>query len=88
MRTHNKLHIPGVGFRLGDRVKDAISGFKGLVTSHSRHLTGCDTVWLTSETETCNGQPVERCFDVLSIELVDSNPLDIQSFPENVEPAG
>ncbi len=88
MYTRTKLHIPGSELQIGDLAKDSITGFEGIVTTHSRHLTGCDTLWLTSRTETHDGQGVARAFDILSLELVDSNPMDVKGFPENVEPAG
>ncbi len=90
MRTRTKLHISGVGFKIGDLVKDELTGFEGIVTCHSRHITGCDTVWLTSQTAK-NPEakdPMERNFDVNRIKLIESNPLNIQGFPEDVEPAG
>ncbi len=88
MRTRTKLHIPGSDIKIGDRVRDAISKFEGIVTTHSRHLTGCDTLWLTSETETHEGKSVQRCFDVMQLELVEENPLGVQGFPQDVPSAG
>lgn len=31
---------------LGDRVIDKVSGFEGIVTAHSRHIAGCDRLWV------------------------------------------
>ena len=88
MRTKTKLHIPGSPVNMGDLAKDEVTGFKGLVTAHVRHLTGCDTVWLTSQTETKDGNAVEQCYDVLRLELLESNPMEIKGFPKQAEPAG
>jgi len=88
MRTKTKLHIPGSPVNMGDLAKDEITGFEGLVTAHVRHLTGCDTIWLTSKTEEHEGRPVERVFDVLQVLQVESNPMGIKEFPEQVEAAG
>ena len=88
MRTHTKLHIPGSPVNIGDLARDEITGFEGLVTAHIRHLTGCDTAWLTSRTETKDGKAVDQCFDVLRLELVETNPVDIKGFPDQAEPAG
>ncbi|MEE9393730.1 MAG: hypothetical protein V3W41_14600 [Planctomycetota bacterium] len=88
MYTRTKLHIPGSELQIGDLAKDEITGFEGIVTTHSRHLTGCDTIWLASQTEVHDGRSVDRCFDILRLELVQSNPMDVKGFPENVEPAG
>lgn len=35
--------------RLGDKVKDSVSGFKGIVTGHARYLTGCDQYLVVAE---------------------------------------
>jgi hypothetical protein len=73
---------------MGDLAKDEVTGFEGLVTAHIRHLTGCDTVWLTSQTETHEGKAIERHFDVTQLKLMATNPLKIQGFPKQVESAG
>ena len=88
MRTRTKLHIPGSPVNMGDLAKDELSGFEGIVVTHLRHLTGCDTIWLSSQTETHEGKPVERHFDVLRLELLESNPMNIKGFPEQAEPTG
>lgn len=31
---------------LGDEVRHKITGFIGIVTSHSKHLSGCDRLWV------------------------------------------
>jgi len=90
MRTRTKLHIPGSPVNLGDLAKDELTGFEGIVTTHQRHLTGCDTVWLTSQdlVEKDTQKPEEKSFDVLRLELVESNPLNVEGFPEDIPPAG
>lgn len=90
MRTRTKLHISGAPFNIGDLVKCELTGFTGIVTTHSRHLTGCDTVWVTHRTKTKHeaDEPVQLHFDVLELELIASNPMKVEGFPEHVEPAG
>ncbi len=88
MRTRTKLHIPGASFKLGDLVKAEISGFVGIASCHSRHLTGCDTIWVTSRTETHEGNSIQRCFDVTELLLISTNPMNVAGFPEDVPPAG
>ncbi len=73
---------------MGDLAREVVTGFKGIVTAHTRHLTGCDTVWLTSQTEVENGVAVERCFDVLRVECVETNPLDVTGFPDDEAASG
>jgi len=87
MRTNINLSIPGTNVRLGDRAKDPVTGFVGIVTTHQRHLTGCDTVWLTGPVND-KGEKTERCVDVLAVELVESNPLGATPMPAEVPPAG
>lgn len=43
---------------LGDKVKDAVSGLTGVVTSHTRWLTGCDSYGVTPQ-ELKDGKPVD-----------------------------
>ncbi len=31
---------------LGDLVCDRVTGFQGIVTTHAKHLTGCDRLWV------------------------------------------
>lgn len=31
---------------LGDEVKHKITGFIGIVTTHAKHLSGCDRLWV------------------------------------------
>lgn len=36
---------------LGDRVRDKISGFEGVITTHAKHLTGCDRMWVAPKVD-------------------------------------
>ncbi len=36
-------------FKLGDRVRDSLTGFEGIVIGRSEWLTGCNTIGLKSE---------------------------------------
>jgi hypothetical protein len=87
MQTNVELTIPGTHVRLGDRARDPISGFEGIVTTWSRHLTGCNTIWLTG-LRGDDGNHRECCVDVLRIELLESNPLKATPIPSDVPPAG
>lgn len=65
--------------RLGDRVRDKVTGFKGIVTCYQKHITGCDSVWVLSETVTTqDGKPVERHLDVHRAELVQAGAVRIE----------
>lgn len=89
MKTQTKLHIPGAPFKMGDLVRAPLSGFQGIVSTHTRHLTGCDRVGVISRSKTKDdGQPQYLGFDVLELELVESNPMNIEGFPDDVPAAG
>jgi hypothetical protein len=87
VRTNIDLSIPGTHVRLGDRARDPVTGFEGIVTTHSRHITGCDTVWLTGPVGD-DGKRRELCVDVLRVELVEANPLRGKPLPAEVPPSG
>lgn len=40
------LTIPNRLPALGDLVRDKVSGFEGIAVAHSKHLTGCDRIWV------------------------------------------
>jgi len=63
--------------KLGDRAKDKISGFKGIVIARTVWLNGC--VRITIQPEACNkdGSVIEnQTFDVHQMELVKSDALE------------
>lgn len=72
--------------KLGDLAKDKLTGFEGVVTTVQRHLTGCNTMWLTSRTLTTpEGKAIERAFDVLRLELIESQVVSIPRLPESAD---
>lgn len=87
MQTNQNLSIPGTNVRLGDRARDPITGFEGIVTTYSRHLTGCDSVWLRGKAGE-DGKSKELYVHVMHLELVDSNPLNASPLPKETPPAG
>lgn len=58
--------------KLGDKVKDKVTGFKGIVVSISKHLYGCDRVGVQPEIGKDGKVPDAGWFDIDSIELVKS----------------
>ncbi len=89
MRTKTDLHIPGTKVRMGDLARNIVTGFEGIVTCHQRHLTGCDTVWLTGKAGSGeHGKAAESSCDVLAVELIEENPRNIQAMPKDVPAAG
>ena len=59
--------------KLGDRVQDTISGFKGILVCDAMWLNGCRRVTVQPE-ELKDGLPIEsRTFDVEQLKLVKAN---------------
>jgi len=68
--------------KMGDRIKDSISGFKGIATSKTEWLNGCKR-WLISPEELHDGKPIEaQWFDAEQVALVKSLG------PRNAKPSG
>lgn len=64
--------------KLGDRAKDRLTGFTGIVTGIHKFISGCNKVTLAPE-ELKDGKPVEtQWFDVQFIEVIKPGafPLD------------
>jgi len=58
--------------KLGDLVKDTITGVQGVVVTRSEWLNGCETVSVQQRELDKDGKPHERlAFDVEQIELVE-----------------
>lgn len=56
--------------KLGDKVKDKITGFSGVVVAYSKWITGCDTVNV-QPTKLRDGKPIEPLsIDVTQVELI------------------
>lgn len=87
MQTNINLSIPGTNVRLGDRAKDPVTGFEGIVTCHIRYLQGCDCVWLTAQ-HGDDGKKRECFVHVPQLELVEANPLKATPMPKGVASAG
>ncbi len=49
--------------KLGDKVKDSITGFSGIVTGISEYLNGCVSMLVCSKKLDANGKEVSEWFD-------------------------
>lgn len=57
--------------KIGDRAKDIVTGFTGIITGKHKWISGCDTVTLQSQ-EMHNGEPVKtRGCDINCIEVLE-----------------
>lgn len=91
MKTNSILAIPGTSVRLGDRARDVVGGFEGIVTQHCRYLTGCDRIGLEGDTITTpEGKVVVpyHWIDVASVELVKMDVVGARPMPKDVPASG
>ena len=66
-----------MSIELGDRAKDKITGFTGIVTAITRWISGCDRINVQPEV-LHDGRPIEgQCFDDTQLEVVEKNVLKI-----------
>lgn len=57
---------------LGDRVKDKITGFTGIIIAKTSYLQGCDRVAVKSEA-LHEGKPIDsHHFDEMEVEVIDT----------------
>jgi len=69
---------------LGDKVKDNISGFTGIVTSYTKFITGCDRCFVCPDKLDKEGSVIDgHSFDVLELAIVKKKAV---SFNEPKEP--
>jgi hypothetical protein len=62
--------------KLGDEVKDIITGFQGIAGARARFLTGCDRILIEPPIHEGKVEPVEW-FDVNRIEVVRPNAVQL-----------
>jgi hypothetical protein len=70
--------------KLGDKVKDRISSYQGIVIGITQWIFGCVRITVQSQ-ELKDGKPVDSvCFDQQQLELIEENSLERKVDP----PAG
>ena len=57
--------------QLGQKVRDTVSGFEGIVVSVTRYLNECVRVGVQPATDKDGKLPVAEFFDIEQVELVD-----------------
>ncbi len=73
--------------KLGDRAKDSISGFEGIVVGVTEWLYGCRRVGLADE-KLHEGKAIEtQWFDAAQVEVVDRGQVEAQ-LAEALAPTG
>ena len=82
-----RVQQPNFKFNIGDKVKDTITGFQGIITARTQWLNNCNTYNVQSQ-ELKDGQPTDRVFfDEPQLELVESDvyePKQTTGGPERV----
>ncbi len=67
--------------QIGDRVRDRITSFEGIVIGKSHWLTGCDTVGIRPE-ELHDGKPIEvQYFDVTRVKILNEGAIKLPIRP-------
>ena len=67
--------------KLGDKVKDKISGLVGILTGRSEFLNGC-VRWMVQPQETKDGKPVDATWmDEEQLDLVEAEAVTISARP-------
>lgn len=77
-------------FELGSEVKSNISGFKGIITSRSEHLNGCNRYWVAPRIDKDGKLPEGYWFDEMECQLVKApklvkTNLDRGGFPSQIK---
>lgn len=61
---------------LGDKVRDKISGFEGIVFGRIEYLFGCVQLDVVSQTERNDGKPASVWFDEGRVIVLEENAID------------
>jgi len=61
---------------LGDRVKCRVTGFTGIVTAHSRYISGCDRLWVDPPVDDNNKQHAGIWIDIDMLEIIDPTVIE------------
>lgn len=62
---------------VGDKVKDVVSGFTGIVTAKTRFLTGCDRITIEALSKDSKAPESHAC-DITAVELIKKGVVKIQ----------
>ena len=76
------------GIDLGDKAKDAITGFAGVVTGICHYLTGCSQASIQPLVDEKGGFTEARWFDVDRLQVVEKNAVQHVVRTDRGGPAG
>jgi hypothetical protein len=67
---------------LGSKVRDRVTGFEGIATTRSSHISGCDTYWVTPGL-TKDGKPGDiQSFDVNRLDVLKAPAVQVHADTE------
>jgi len=75
-----------VKIELGQEVKDKVTGFSGIATSHIRYLTGCDQIGVTPPTKDGKCESIEY-FDHRRLDVI-GDGINAKSVQDETNPGG
>ena len=73
---------------LGDEVKCKITGFRGIVTSYAKCLTGCDRITVQPPVKKDGKHPDSLWFDMAAVKIIKKGKVKASSVQEQVAPFG
>jgi len=64
--------------KLGDKVRDNITGFEGVAIARTQWLHGCDRITIQPDRLDKDGKTMDACsFDEQQVELVEQRPIKV-----------
>lgn len=76
-RSAGKTNDPFCGINLGDKVRDMLTDFTGVVLGRSEHITGCNQVFVLPSSEKQNEIKDGHWFDIERIELIEAGAIKV-----------
>ena len=67
--------------QFGDKVKDTVTGFSGIVTAKAFYATGCNQLLVQPKLSKKNTWSSPHWFDIERVELVEKGKVDIKASP-------
>ena len=80
-RTSQTTDDPFCGIGLGDRVRDAVTGFTGVVMARVEYLTGCNQVSVLPEAEKPGQLPAGEWLDIERVVSLERGAVRIEARP-------
>ena len=81
-RNRNRSDIKNLPtFQLGDRVRDKVTKFEGVISSCTLHITMCDVYTITPTRTDTDGKPLDaKAYDEVRLELINPKWVNIGTY--------